>query len=95
MFQLEYSKSFQNPGEKSGMTEKAFPGKVGYLAVKASPALFLSALDQHLDHGAKNKVLLQSPVHFRIKKVLLEKYLGKVFQNCELCFWNLLSAAGT
>lgn len=75
------------------MTEKPLPGKVGYLAVKASPALFLSALDQHGKEkcrGATSKVLLQSPVHFRIEKVLLEKYLGKVFQNFECCLWNLL-----
>lgn len=86
-FNLYTQRVFKIPGKNRSMTEEPFPGKVGYLAVKASPALFPSALDQHLHHG---EVLLQSLMHFRMKKVLLEKYLGEVFQNCECCLENLL-----
>lgn len=81
-FDLHTLRVFKIQGKNPSITEKPLPDKVGL-------AFFLSALDQHLHHGDKSKVL-QSPMHFRIKKMLLQKYLGKIFQNCECSLWNLL-----
>lgn len=83
MFQLVYSESFQNSGEKSEHDREALPWQ-GWLpgseilpcTIPLSPWPALTSWSQKQNDFAVTCALQD-------KKVLLETYLGKVLQNCE------------